>query len=93
MLKDLAARRGLLARSQGNVKSVSDFMKMRWGSLEGFVRAHAADGLRLGADGLIRCQQPVPKGVAPPPSSAGAAPPSRAAVAEMPLVLSQLLSL
>ncbi|KAL1529157.1 hypothetical protein AB1Y20_000116 [Prymnesium parvum] len=51
MLRERATRSAWLASS--GVKSISAFMKSRWGSLEGFVQAHASKGLVLRADGLI----------------------------------------
>ena len=93
MLRDLATRRCLLARLEGGVKSVSEYMKKRWGSLEGFVQAHASAGLRLGTDGMLRFQEPLQEEAVPLQLSVDTSThlPNRATMNEMPLNLSQLL--
>ena len=49
---ELAKRRGLHG-SDNKLQSLSHAVKAQWGSWEGFVRARAADGLRLEGEVLI----------------------------------------
>ena len=52
----LSKRRGL----HGNLQNLSQAVKTQWGSWEAFVRARAADGLRLedGTVSLVRAIEP-----------------------------------
>ena len=89
LLRDQATRKGLFADT--SVKSISGFMKERWGSLEGFVKAHANEGFAVSPDGLIRlvdtvmaCDTPmhmeaVSSSASAPAWSSDAIPPERAA--------------
>ena len=105
LLRDHATRKGLFADTV--VKSISVFMKERWGSLEGFVKAHASEGLAVGADGLIRlvnaamaCDPPMHleavSNASPPAWSGDAIPPerpapSRAAVDDLQALCASML--
>ena len=96
-LRDLATRRCLLAKAGGSVKSVSQYMKACWGSFEGFVSAHAAEGLVLDARGVLCYQPPAVADTAFPQLAVAAEPIKprqplqREAMDAIPVCLSQLL--